>query len=390
MNKSEPLATSVLITLPGAGANAPLVLGKILPVRQVEYAAAQGCIKVILLGRRSPSDAMTIHRAAEGAGLKLVEVSGAHALAAAVAEDESLLVLQHNLLPAWDDWAKGDATRGSILTLPATAGRDAGFERIDLARAWAGALVIPGRYLSTLLELPEETEPAPAILRIALQARLPERPLDETILGDGSWSAVTSGADLPVIEEQWLAQHAQPSPSTSLSGLAAGFILRKNRKFLFARERVPLAILVLSLAAAIGAVGAAYFGHGLAGFGLLALASLLHPLALEAKRLREIPSFFPSNWPKTQFLLDIALVATGFLSIGGSLAARLFLPFVLLAAFHSPPAPARTWQARIRDRTLVFALVGVAGIFMGAERALMLLSTTLLALNLLLRNVPKG
>jgi hypothetical protein len=390
VNKTEPLATSVLISLPGAGANAPSILGKTLPVRQLEYAAAQGCGKVILLGRGAPSDAMAIRQSAEGKGLRLVEVSGAHALAAAVAEDESLLVLQHNLLPAWDDWVKGDAARGTILTLPATAGRDAGFERIDLARAWAGALVIPGRYLSTLLELPEETEPAPAILRIALQARLPERSLEEAFLGDGNWSAVSNDADLSVIEEQWLTQHAQSLSGTSLSDLIAGFILRKNKEVVFSRKRVPLALLVLSMVLAIGAGGVAYLGHGLAGFGLLGLASLLHPLALEAKRLRELPFPGPSSWPKAQFLLDIAFLVTGFFSIGGSLAARIFLPFVLLAAFHSAPVPARKWQARIRDRTLVFALVGLAGIFVGAERALMLFAAVLLALNLLLRHVPKG
>jgi hypothetical protein len=390
VNQTEPLATAVLVSLPGEGVPIPSILGKILPVRQVEYAAARGCSKVILLGRGAVSDAIAIRHAAEGAGLRLVEVSGPHALATSVAEDESLLVLQNNLLPAWKEWATAAAERGSILILPAKAGRHAGFERIDLARAWAGALVIPGKHLPSLHELPEDAEAAPALLRIALQARLPELLLDEAVLSDGSWSAVTSDADLALLEDQWLARHAKPSATTSGSDLIAGLILKKSGHFLFSHARLPLVLLSLSHIFAMGGAGASFYGQPVAGFGLLALAAFLHSLALVSRRLREIPFVHPSHWPKTQFLLDIAFMVTAFLSLGGSLATRIFLPFVLLAAFHSAPTVQSGWRAKICDRALVFALVGLAAIFLGAQSALMLVSAALLVLNLLSRHGRKG
>jgi len=389
VNSTEPLATAVLISLPGEDASITSVLGKLLPVRQVEYAASQGCEKAILLGRGDISEAIAIRRAAEQAGLKLVEISGPHALTACVAEDERLLVLQTNLLPAWDDWARSEAGVGSILLLPAKSGPQAGFERIDLARAWAGALVIPGRCLSSLHELPEDAEAAPALLRIALQSRLPELMLDEGLLVDGSWSAITQGSDLTLIEDQWLARHVKSSPNASCSELIAGIILQKFHNVLFTHARIPVALLVLSLILAIGGVGASFYRQAAAGFGILGLAAFLLSLALVARQLREAPFQHPTHWPKAQFLLDMAFLATAFLAIDSSLAAQIFVPFVFLAAFHSAPAK-KTWRARLGDRTLVFALVGIATMFLAAEGGVMLLAAALLGLNLLSLRGEKG
>ncbi len=72
-----------------------------------------------------------------------------------------------------------------ILVLPSGAGQQAGFERIDLDRAWAGVLTMPAILLQKLDNLPEDIAPAPALLRIALQNRLAETRLPVSLIDDG-------------------------------------------------------------------------------------------------------------------------------------------------------------------------------------------------------------
>ena len=54
-----------------------------------------------------------------------------------------------------------------VLVLPVEAGVAAGFERIDINHAWAGALRMPGRIVAGLGDLPADWNPVAALLRLA-------------------------------------------------------------------------------------------------------------------------------------------------------------------------------------------------------------------------------
>src|SRR5690606_40835190 len=103
-------------------------------------------------------------------------------LLGAVRADDELLALAPGLLPEAADALEGLGKRKGVLVLPAGPGVAAGFERLDLNRAWAGALVVGGAQVELLSDLPPDIEPTSALVRIALQARLPERTLSEALL----------------------------------------------------------------------------------------------------------------------------------------------------------------------------------------------------------------
>ena len=167
-----------------------LLAGRSLARHQLDFALALGCEKVILFGHGASEEAIALRHAAEAGGAQVQVVRGVRDLPAAVRGDDLLLVMAHGLLPdsssAFEQLKEGTA----VLILPAEAGWSAGFERLDLAAAWGGAMVLPGRLVAQLDQLPEDAEPIAGLLRIARQAGVPERPLAERELAEGRWQIV--------------------------------------------------------------------------------------------------------------------------------------------------------------------------------------------------------
>jgi hypothetical protein len=154
-----------------------LIAGKSLARRQLDFALAAGCERVIALGNGASPEAIALRHASEARGARFVSIGDAHGLLGAVPAGDELLVLAPGLLPE-DRRALDALERGTaILVLPAGPGVAAGFERIDLERAWGGALVLSGRLVERLSDLPPDSEATAALLRIALQARVAEKRL---------------------------------------------------------------------------------------------------------------------------------------------------------------------------------------------------------------------
>ena len=149
--------------------------GKSLARRQLDFALAAGAEQVIVLGGPAAPEAVELRHAAESAGAKILSIADGYGLLGAVRAADHLLVLAPGVLPeapiALEMLGKGS----SLLVLPAAQGVAAGFERIDLERAWAGAMVVQGGLVERLAELPRDIDPAPSLLRIALQAKVAER-----------------------------------------------------------------------------------------------------------------------------------------------------------------------------------------------------------------------
>ena len=366
------------------GAPTPLA-GKSIARRQLDFALAAGCERVIVLGDGALPEALALRHAAEARGARFQSIGDAHGLLGAVPAGDDLLVLAPGLV-AEDPSALEALERGSaVLVLPAGPGIAAGFERIDLERAWAGALVLPGRLVERLADLPPDSEATAALLRIALQARVAERRLAENALDEGSWSLANGEGDLALGQRAWLKRNLP-----DLAGYGAGRALAKLalRELAIPLLAVPRALpalwggIGLSLAAAVGA--AAYGWSGL-GFLLAALGALLAEFAAGLVHLRDAPFGATGHRRLTAMVpgaVDAALTAVAALALDGDWANRLFPPLVLLAALHaSRPGRWPGIAALLGDRTLLALLLAVAAAFDLAAPAVMLLALLVIVLD---------
>lgn len=370
------------------------MLGRSAAERQIEFAAACGCSDVMVLGGSGATDTINLRHLAEGLHLKFRELSGPHALARAAQPGERLLVLQPGLLPDPSAWPPGaDNERGIVLTLPAGTGVEAGFERIDLAHAWAGGLVLPGALISRLLTLPDDIDAASALLRIALQSDVPLANLDLAALADGSWCLPHGPDEARLAEEKWLERQIGDDPSVSLSHRLASFVLRRGAgKLLEQQEAKPigLGLTVLFLLTAIILCRADLAS---AGFLALAVASPLLELTLGLDRLQQArrgafrirEKLAPLRW-----LHDSALLACGIMAIEGDTIERIFAPFVLLAAFYAsgrkPGITSNTW----RDRGLVAVMIAAGTLAYSTQAGIMLAALGLLTINIWQSRMVRG
>lgn len=374
---------------------APLTLaGKTLARRQLEFALAAGCEGIIALGDGASAEAIALRHAAEAAGARFQAVRDSHDLLGAIRADDELLALAPGLLPeaaaALEMLGKGR----KVLVLPAAAGVAAGFERIDLERAWAGALLVGGAPVERLSDLPADVEPTSALVRIALQAHVAERRLPAEVLADGSWTMLDTGVDTAFSEKAWLDRHLPSASPFEPSRWLARTILRPLATRLLANARSVAILLAAVLAALAGSVLATGYGLAPLGFALLVVGAILsHATSgllglARAPRWRDARSDFGSA---LSWAVDAALLVGAVLAIDGSWFHRLFPPLVLLGTLRTfPPATPPTWQGLTRDRGLLALSLGLAAAFGLTELAVMALSLVLVALNLAQSRAQRG
>jgi hypothetical protein len=371
----------------GAGGAEALVAGRAVARHQLDFALAQGCEKILCLGHGAAPEAIALRHAAEGAAAQFQVVRGVRDLPAAVRGNDQLLVLAQGLLPesrlAFDLLKEGEG----LLVLPAEAGWSAGFERLDLTASWGGAMVLPGRYADRLDQLPDDAEPVAGLLRIARQAKLPERSLPEAELSERRWQIVRTPEAARALEPGWLRRRLPPrSPFRPTAWLASVILRRFGGRLLGTRSTAGalLAGAVLSLA---GALVAGWFGLPILAFMVLELAALLLELC-DALRLLGRSIFLAQTEPSRllralRLMWDAALVAVGVLSIEGSRAHRAFTPLVTAGLLRiAPPWPVTGWRALAGDRGLLALLLALASALGLTEAGFMVLALALLLLRL--------
>lgn len=364
-----------------------LVAGRSVARHQLDFALEQGCGKILCLGHGAAPEAIALRHAAEAASVQFQVVRGVRDLPAAVRGDDQLLVLAQGLLPesriAFDLLKEGEG----LLVLPAEAGWSAGFERLDLTASSGGAMVLPGRYVDRLDQLPDDAEPVAGLLRIARQAKLPERPLPEAELSVGRWQIVRTPEAARALEPSWLRRRLPPCSAFRPTAWIAGAILRHYGGSLPGTRRSVGGLLAGALVSLAGALVAGWFGLAVLAFALLALAALLIE-ASEALRLLG-RSIFLARIESSRLLFalrlmwDGALVAVGALAIEGSRAHRIFPPLVTAGLLRiAPPWPLAGWRALAGDRGLLALLLALASALELAEAGFMVLSLALILFRL--------
>ena len=375
---------AALICLPPPDDGASLrIVGRSTGQSQLALALQCGCELVIAHGHGASSAAIELRHRAEAAGARFQTVNNAHALIGAVGQDGSLLVLQGGLWAEAGDALEALRSPACVLVLPAGVGVQAGFEQIDLDRAWAGALVLPGQLLAALSSLPEDIAPAPALLRVALQNRLPEMRLAAEHLDDGSWCLLRSPAAADQHERRWLRRVVGEGRGGGVSARFARLVLNLHGAQLAAHPRGFAAVIAALAGVMLGAVAAAWQGHAATGFVLLALAATLTELTIGLARIRAAPFGRVRHWPSFRYLLDGALGVCAVCAIDGLWQRALFAPLVLIAGLllldrrELPPI-----AEAMRDRGLIAAVLGAVVLAFSGEPAIMLVAGTVLWANL--------
>ena len=385
------LVRAVLLSLPAPGdPPQPMVAGKSLAQRQLLFAKEAGCEMAILHGGGAGEQAIALRHMAEKLGMRFQTVSNAHALPGIIGSGDSMLVMQPGLLPEASEALELISAEGDrALVLSSGPGTSAGLERIDLDRAWGGVLTMPGSWLGRLAALPEDAAPHAALLRIALQHRLPEARLDDAILDAGRWTVITSAESAGAREQGWLREHVGDASTFAPSRWLARLGLVKGARSLLERAwTLPVALAGFA-ALLLGGAASAWFERPVLGFALLALSVPVLEFALGLRRLAIAPFGAMRRLPWLRHAVDAALLTAGILAIDGLWFRAAFPPFVLIAGLivldrmkADHPLDA------VSDRGLVAVCIAILTAIAMPELAIVLVASVIL-LAVLIPRAPK-
>lgn len=357
--------------------------GKSLAARQLDLALRLGCERVICVAAALDRPAIALQHQAEAAGAKFNLIAGPRPLLGLVSADDELVGFADGLLPSPDEAEKALTGGKGVLVLPVEAGVAAGFERIDLNHAWAGMFAMPGRLVERLSELPSDCDTVSALLRIALQGRVPEKILPETLLTEGRWTLVESKAQLAELEPDWFRRHAvSASPWAPGRALARMAVARWGAGLLGKGIR-PVVLGRLGAVLAVAGVAAAWFGQGLVALALCGLGwvvcetgEALRPLARAgggAEAGAEVPELARGA------VLDLAFVAALVLPLTADWPTRLFVALMLLGLLRLAGGHfMQKWAEFLQDRALFAAVLGLATILGVLDPALKVAGVLLL------------
>lgn len=368
------MRVAILSTMEPAadGAQAPRAFlwigGQTLARQQLALVMALGCERVICLARGVARELIELQHDAERAGVQFHIVNGPHALLGLVTVADEVIVLAEGLFVTVDAAAlleKGQC----VLVQPIERGLAAGFERIDLNSASAGAMRLPGRLIERLAELPIDCDTISALQRIALQAGVAQRPLPALADGAGFWTLVRSEIEAHAIEPHWIRQRIRiEGPVTPGNWIALRGVRAFGPALLHAgsgpRVISTAAVILGILALAAGWFGALPLAFGLAGSGWIGRRAAIALRRIHGDGLagggssRTIDTIL--GW-----LGDSVFVILGGIASTGHFQQpiweRLFPSLILVALLRLVPrATGGRWTALLHDRALLALGLGLA------------------------------
>ncbi|RKF23281.1 hypothetical protein D6851_02045 [Altericroceibacterium spongiae] len=358
--------------------------GRSVALRQLEFALALGCERILCLAPEQDVSLHILQKTAEKRGARFRVVASARACIGAAHAEDSVLALADGLLPeALEPFDLLEEGTG-ILTLNAEKGVPAGFERIDGEKAWAGAMMLPGSLLERLAELPEDVDPQPALLRIGLQAGIRERSISDDLVADGRWLMLQKRIDLEALEPLWLSRSVPDSRNFAPTGHAVSWILRRWGTSLAERKdslRIFAGAIVFALALALVC---AWFGLSALAFIILIVPGFLISMHQGIKVIQKdgFNIVEPGNLLESSlyFGIDLALIWVSALAIQDDWAGRLFPPVMLMGLAFLAVQPARrtVWIDIVTDRAVLAGLLAIASFWSQTGAVIMLLALILL------------
>lgn len=361
-----------------AGAGQPMpraflrVGGATLARHQLGIALALECQRVICVAREVSRELIALQHAAEDVGVQLHVVPGPRALSGLVSANDELIVFTEGLLAAPQIAIGLLETGHGVLVQPVESGLAAGFERIDINHAAAGALRVPGRLVEGLSDLSPDVDIPSALTRVALQSGIAMQSVPAAAREGPRWKLVRDEIEAQAVEGAWIRMHmgdgAMPTPGVLAARLS---VLSFGPSLLHAGSGWKLVALG-AVAIMLLALAAGWLGYAAVALAFCALAwtvrrvaGLLERIEHDSLRLREsaISSEQVLGW-----LLDVEIVALVVLSSPlppwESLLSRVFPPFILVClARLLPRVLLRSWVAWLEDRALLALLLALAAAF---------------------------
>lgn len=350
--------------------------GMTVASQQLALALALHCERVICLAQGMRPELIELQHAAEAAGARFHVIGGPRALLGLVTAADELVVLGDGLFTSTGDAAALLEQGQAVLVQPVEQGLAAGFERIDLNHAAAGAMRIPGRLVEQIAELPPECDAASALQRLALQAGVRQRPIASAITEQVFWVLLASEQQAHALEPQWVRQRTgADTPLGPSRALALAAVRRFGPALLHAGSGAGHVAIGAALLAVIG-LGAGWLGSSPVGLVLCACGWILRQcavlLTLIDGRAKATSRALGSDLAYG-LLLDVVLVVLSGWGIAGApwqhAAERFFPSFMLVALLRIVPRlmPGR-WSAWLEDRALLaLGLAAVVATGAGAE-----------------------
>ena len=343
--------------------------GANLARHQLALALLAKCERVICIARDFSPELSALQHEAERGGARFHVVTGPRGLSGLITASDDVLVMAEGLLPT-----TGDALRlldgpAAVFVQPAESGVPAGFERIDLNYAAAGLMVVPGRLVDRLMELPVDTDPGSTLLRIALQAGVAQRPVPDEVRLGGRWLLVRSEAEAHAAEDSWMNRHTADGPATP-GPLLGRWLVRRFGPALLHGGSGSGVVAVIALVLALIGLALAWFGFGAIGLGLTGIGWILRGAAAMLARIQRESLSQRSDYPLRRFaadaVFDLVLIAILTLALpalpGQLLIEHSFAPVVLIGLLRLlPRAFPGGWSDWAEDRlVLVVVLVVLA------------------------------
>jgi hypothetical protein len=345
--------------------------GVSVALEQLALAVTLGCERIFCLAGRMTPEIAALQHEAERAGARFQLIPGPRGLLGQVAAQDEVIALADGLFASVSDAAALLEPGAAVLVQPADPAVEAGFERIDASLASGGALRVPGRLVERLADLPHDCDTFSALLRIALQAGVAQRPLPPKGLGDGFWTLLATEEQAHALEPLWIRRrirHIRPFNPTR--GLARLLVRSFGPALLHAGSgsRIVFAAAIVLLALAFGAGWLGWPGPALV---IAALAWLLGEATVVLRRIeadRLVPAGPGLDWHR---LFDgavdavlVALIAWVMPAwIGQGALARYFPALILLALLRIVPRLVpQAWVYWLEDRALLALLVALAAL----------------------------
>ena len=346
--------------------------------QQLGIALALECERIICLAPAITPDILQLQHLAEARGAQFNVISGPRPLLGLVNTGDEIIAFADGLFSSTAETVDLLSESQGVLVQPIEQGLAAGFERIDLNHAAAGAIRIPGRLVEQIATLPADCDAISALQRIALQAGIKQR----QILTPGQdglfWTLVRSDVEAHTIEPQWIRQRTR---DTVPLGPARGLALLAVRSFgpaLLHAGTGSRALVIAAVVLALLAVGAGWFALPVLGLGLTALGWILRESAALLARIEHeaapkrggIDSLAAYGWALDAVIVLLFAWGAG-IDPAHSLLDRMFPPFMLIAGLRIVAAiHDGRWGAWLTDRSLLsLVLMGAILGRIGSEAA---------------------
>lgn len=373
----------------GAGVPQPRAFlrvgGITLGRHQLGAALAMDCQRVICIAREVGPDLIALQHDAEAAGIRFHVVSGSRGLAGLITANDEVLCLDDGLMADPQEAAALLEPGHVVLVQPVEAGVAAGYERLDLNHAAAGAFRIPGRLVERLLELPADCDVPSALTRIALQAGVAMREVPAVARDGARWRLIRDEAEAHAAENDWLRLHLGARRSRTPVVLLSRLGLKATGPSLLHAGNGSKVAFAAALATLLLSLGAGWFGFTLVGLVFCVIAAVLREGAAVLRRIECSSLGMPPSSRAVEEvmagLIDFTLVALVVwcppFPLDGSLLDRAFPPLILMMLVRLlPPMVDPAWAHWIEDRVLLAGLLAIAlaiGALVGGVQVIALL-----------------